>query len=798
MFNKQTLSIFVRHLTKSPVSASINLLGLSIGLTVFILLTVWVKHELSFDNLQVNKNQIYRPSMRMSFGGHVTKISRSQAALLPRLIKDFPQIENGVRLTNASRTNPFVVRKEEKVFEERKFYYADSAFFKVFSFQLLKGSSRSVLVEPKSVVISESMAAKYFGTIDPIGKAIEVNNDGEYLITGLMKEAPSNSFFRPQFIASFSSLPVSRDPSWGPAWHETYLLLKKGADVEMLQAKTNRIIAEVFKNETSAAGDYVRYDFMPFNKLYLSSDALEHETTGNLTLVYLFGAIACIVLLVASINYINMSTALFADRAKEIAIKKVAGAMQAQLTFQLLIESALITLIAFSIALGSSALCLPWFNQITRKQFTSAYFLDFPFIVICTSLYLVLVILVGLYPALVLASFKPTHVLKGNFKTSTKGLWLRKSLLIFQFSASIVLIAGSLVIMKQLEFVQKRSIGYDKDHTIILPIDNKAQTMFSQLQTEFTKSGKIASVARSTENPLKINAAYSINIEGDNSKRQVLVNAMAVDTAFIPTLKIGITTGRNFTNSDIQRYQKDTTLLLIFNETAVKTLLPGKRDVLGAKIDFDGIRGELVGVVKDFNFSSLHKSIGPLVLFSDESQFNWMYLSFGSQDITSTINEVREIHKQLLPHRPFDYHFLDEQYDALYAREEQTARICKLFSILSISISSFGLMGLITLSVSQRTKEISLRKVLGASQKSIFLLISSEFGKLLFVSILIGSGLSYWLANEWLNSFAFKTSIGIIPHVFAASVCISILLLLVLYNVWRASQMNPTKALRIE
>ncbi len=784
-----------RYLKNHKAGYAINVTGLAVGVAVFILLIGWVRHELSYDQFHEHGRYIYRPSMMINFAGFKKNISRSQSSLMPWLLKNFPQIEAGTRLINSSRVNPFFVKNGDRTFEERKFYYADSTFLSVFSFELLKGNPATVLREPNSVVLTQTTAKRYFGDDDPIGKAIDVNDEGEYIITGLLKDIPDNSLLRPDFLASFSSLPVSRDASWGPAFYETYLVLQPDADVVAIEGKTNVMVAELFKNETSSAGDYVKYNFMPFHNLYLTSAVQEGETTGSIQNVYLFGAIALIVLLATIFNYVNMSITLAADRAKEIVLKKISGASRLLLVGQIMIESAISTGIAFVAALVIVYFSLQKFNEIASKNFDISFFFDgFSFISLAL-LFILVVVLVGLYPAFVITAFEPVSVLKGRAGTRSKSKILRKVLLGIQLTASVGLVAGALLIVMQMDFVRGREAGYDKDHVLILPYDKKTADVFRQFRTEVIKAGAVTSVGRSTESPVKISSAVSVNIEGEGAVRQVLVNVMAVDSAFTSTLKIPIVEGHNFSAADVLVAKDDATFHFLINESAAREIFPGKREVIGLRIDMDGLVGEVVGVMKDFNFASLHQAVGPLVLYPDEKNFNWIYLSMESDQMQISMRKVADIYNSMLPHRPFEYHFLDEQYDAQYASEDRVSTVSNLLSILTVIISSLGLMSLAAFSIHQRMKELSIRTVLGATWRNLMLVIFSDFVWVVTVAIVAGCSIAFGLGRQWLNTFAYKVDIGIFPFMVSAGACLGLLATLILYHTLRVYRSNPMKVL---
>jgi putative ABC transport system permease protein len=798
---KNYLIIAWRSLQKHFTYSAINILGLSLGFATFILLATWIRHELSYDQFHEKSKQIYRGSMEYSFGGQTSRTSVSPTALLPVMQKNFPEVVNGTRVYNPSAWNPYIVRRDDKLFQESKFYFADSAFFQVFSFKLIKGNSDKVLANPNAVVITQSTAKKYFGNEDPIGQVLLINNRTDYTVTGLMEDIPSNSHFQFDFLGSFSSLAVSKQQSWWSANFQTYLLLQPGADINSLAYKTNAIVKKELASELTNPGDYVKYNFMPLTDIYLRSDFAEHEVVGNIQYVYLFGLIALLIVAIAGINYVNLATVRAADRAKEVGVRKVVGAMKNQLFIQFIGESMIITFISFIVAFILSQLGLPGFNMLTGKSFQMFDLIQPEFVAICLAAAFVIALIAGAYPALAITAFKPINILKGNFRTSSKGIWLRQTLVIFQFSISIVMIVGTIIILKQVNYIQNKRLGYEKENVLVLPLDRKTEEVFSQLKTELLRSGKAKSVARASESPTKLQGGYGISVEG-GSEKGMITTATPVDEEFIPTMSMELMAGRNFTEIEIQKAEEDTTgnsYTFILNESALKELSINIDKAVGTKVRLSERKGQIIGVVKDFHFNSLHEKIAPLVLFPEKQQFNFIFVKLAPGDVKQSLAAIKEICASVTPHRPFEYKFLDEQYNALYSSEQKIGAICSVFATLTIIIACLGLFGLVAFAASQKVKEIGIRKVLGATSPGIVLLITKDYSKLVIISIIIGLPLAYYLIeNLWLDSFAYRTDIGVWPFVMAAAGCLIIAFGTASYQAIRASMIDPVNALRRE
>lgn len=795
---KNYLLIAIRSIRKHLSYSLINIFGLGLGLTVCILIVIWIQHELSFDRFHENGENIYRSSLEYSFGGQTSKTSVSPTALLPVLSRNFSEIKTGVRLYNPSSFSPFVVSTEGNKFQESNFYFADSSFFSVFTFPLLHGDPKTVLNAPNTIVFSKSSAKKYFGETDPLGKVVRVNDAREYTVTGVMNDLPDNSTLQADFIASFSTLPQSKDEQWWSANYETYFLLQDHADVTSLTQKTNAIVKEALGSELSGANDYVIYNWIPLADIHLYSDMNESQPVGNIQYVYIFSGVAFIILLLAAINYINLTTARAMDRAKEVGIRKTVGAQRLQLVLQHLSESFLVTLFAFIVALLLVQLLLPFFNSITGKELTRVFFTSPSFIVGGLLSILGITFLAGAYPALAITSFRTVNVLKGNFKTSTKGVWLRKTLVIAQFCISVLLMVGTITISKQLDFMQTKKLGYEKENIILLPLDRKTEEVYTQLKSEFLRTGKAVAVTRATESPTNVRGGYSLSVEGSSNEKGIIVTATSIDPEFIPMMNMELIAGRNYTEADMLSHRTDTTYGFVVNESVVKEIGLQPENALGKRVIVNGRRGEILGVVKDFHFTSLHEPIAPFVFFNEESQYNYVFVKLESGPVQETLAKLKEVYSMTVPHRPFEYQFLDQQYDALYTSEQRLSFLFTVFATLAMVIACLGLFGLVSFSAAQKTKEIGIRKVLGATASSIVLLITKEYTRLILLAIILSVPLSIWITGVLLEGFAYKTSIGPLYLMGVAGLSFILALGTASFQAIKASLINPSESMRSE
>ncbi len=792
---KNYLIISFRNLRKHFSYSLINIFGLGLGLATCLLLTTWIRHELSFDKFHEKADRIYRFSLEYAYGGQVVETSVSPTALLPAMLT-LPETETGVRVVKVSGRNPFIIQHNDKQFQEYKFYAADSTFFDVFSFPLISGNPKTALSEPYSLVLTKTSAKKYFGTEDPIGKMLKVNGTQEYTVTGMVDDIPSNSHFRFDFLASFISLPAAREqPQWWSANYQTFIVLAKNASVESLDKKINDIVKREVAMEE--AGSYVKYNAMPLTDIYLRSDLKsEPEVVSDIRYVYIFSAVALLILVIACINYINLATAKAADRAKEVGIRKVVGAVRKQLFVQFIGESVIITLAAFVFGFFLSELLLPLFNQVTGKEFSFAVFLEPSFLTISVGVLLIIALLSGAYPAFAITAFKPVSVLKGNFKASGKGIWLRKSLVVFQFGISIILITGTIIIVKQLNYIQAKNLGFDKENTILLPLDNKTREVFQTLKNEWMRSGAVVNVGRGSESPVTIQAGYSVNV-AESTNQGIATAGLLVDEGYLPTVGLEMKDGRNFNENDVKIAEKDTIFSFILNEAALAALYLDESNAIGKKLSMNGRQGEIIGIVKNFHFASLHTGIRPLVIFP-EDQYGKIFVRLAPGEVSAQLEKIKSVYGSLVNHRPFEFQFLDQQYQALYTNEQRMSSVFVVFATLAIIIACLGLLGLVAFSASQKTKEIGIRKVLGATPANIMVLITGDFTKLVIIALLIGIPSAYWIMTQWLNDFAYRTDLGFIPVVLATGLCLFIAFASAGYQALKAALLDPAKTLRSE
>jgi putative ABC transport system permease protein len=805
MFNNY-IKVVLRNISRNKLYSFLNIAGLAIGAACCILILLYVQDELSFDRFHDNADRIYRVNSHFTIKDRVMNMATTAHVQGPMLQTEYPEVENFVRFNGYGA--PLVIRYKDKKFSEEKFLWVDHTIFDVFSFKILKGNPQEALVKPDTVVITEKMAKKYFGGEEPLGKKLRVHNDTYYTVTGVVANFPKTSYFQPDFLASFSTLKL--EPSGNTAGdlvsnvdYYTYLLLKDGADHKDLEKKFTGFVDKYLASTLKPLGGAVKFELQPLTEIYLHSDQeLEMERTGDITYIYLFSGIGLFILLLAILNFMNLSTARSTNRAKEVGLRKVMGAGRSQLIRQFLGESLILTLFALIIALMLVYVLLPTFNSISGKELSIGYFSN-PYLLLgLLGLLLFAGLLGGSYPAFFLSAFRPVAVLQGKFKKGAKGSILRIILVSLQFTVSIVLIIGIFIINKQLNFVHNKKLGYDKEHVIALRIRNEdTQKKIETFKNELLRNPGITDVSASSSLPLGRNGLSAHHAVGKPKDELIMLYSQIVDEDFFDTYNIKMVQGRNFSKN----YATDSQESIIINQAAAKKL--GWVDnALGKEIELfmsmDSMRKyKIVGVVKDYHFQSLHEKIEPLILYNANpygGNFYRLSIRCKPGNIQGTLSFVESKWREFDSKYPFEYVFLEDRYESLYRGEERLAQLFGYFTLLAVIIGCLGLFGLSTFSAEQRTKEIGIRKAVGASIISVVLLLIREFTKWVFLAVLIAWPLGYFIVNEWLKNFAYRTALGLDTFLLPALLALLIAVLTVSYQAVKTALANPLDSLRYE
>ncbi len=792
---KNYFKIAIRNLLGNKMLSFINILGLAIGIACCLLIALYVHHEMSYDKFHTKGDRIVRVTMEYAFDGEPSKVAVTGNKVFPAFRRDFPEVENGVRIYNT----PAIVKYGDKVFDEKAFVYADSTLFDMFSFRLLKGSTRHVLQQANTVVLTASSAKKYFAGEDPIGKTLRINNQKDFIVTGVAEDCPGNSQIKFDMVASFYSLDEDRykEESWWDASYYTYLLLKDAEAGKTLEAKIPGYMRTQRKEADVSGNSYITYHLEPLKKVHLYSK-LEGglEPAGDYRYPYIFSIIAVLILGIACANYMNLTIARASKRAKEVGIRKVIGAFRKQLFGQFMGESIITVAIALFISLLMVKLLLPTFNLLSAKQLTFSSIFQPSAMWVLVAILLTIGLAGGSYPALILSAFNPLKVLKGNFKASSSGVWLRKSLIVIQFIISVSLIVCTIIIQSQLSFIQNKKLGYNKEHVVVLPSDKFVREKISTLKSEFRTNPNVLNISTCNQTPAFIPGQYSL-MQDD---KHMIVTAVRTDKDFIKTLELKLLSGSDFTDAEqllADSIVKDMPRPIIINESAAKLLGWTAQQAVGKAIKFQGKNSVIKGVVNDFHFSSMHDAIGPFIIFLSGYTSN-ILVKLSRDQLPQTLEFLKEKWRTLAPHRPFEYEFIDDQFNKLYTAETRTGKIFYVFALLAIGLACLGLFGLAAFTAQQRMKEIGIRKVLGASVVSIVTLLSKDFIKLVLFASIIAFPLSLLAMSKWLEDFVYRVKISWVVFAIAGITALLIALITISFQAIKAAIANPVKNLRTE
>ncbi len=789
----------------------INLFGLAVGLTCCLLIALYIRQELSYDTYHQNADRIYRVTRNFSDPDGNVNLHLANVAppFGPLLKNDFPDIQHVARTL---QTNTLLAVNQERVFNEQEVFFAEPEFFKIFTVPVQQGNPDKALAEPYSIMLTEKMAKKYFPEQNPMGQVLRLNNQFNVKVAGVYESFPVNSHFHPDFLVSFTTLEDSTIygkqnllTNWGNNAFNTYLLLPQNYPIKNLEAQFPAFIDRHMTDDPSnpvKPSAWTKLFLQKLTDIHLRSHLdSELEPNGNITNVYLFSAVALFILIIACINFMNLSTARSSLRAKEIGLRKVMGATQSTLIRQFLSESTLFALLAVVLAVAFTRLFLPLLSKFTGQAISfslgNAWFL----ILVLVGLALLVGLLAGSYPALFLSSFQPVTVLKGKLTIGRNSVSLRKTLVVLQFAISVVLLVCTAVVYKQLYFLRNQNLGFNKEHVVTVNLPDELSEPYNAFRNEVLATGQVAAAARSVGVPSDrlLNSMGSVQIQKKDSlaPSPVSFQYLAVDDAFVNTYQLKVIAGRNFNNRE---YPTDDSLAFMLNEAGVKMLgFNDPQEALGRNIEYGNRKGKLVGVLQDFHFESLHQKIKPLIFFMpDGNGYNDLSFKLPGNQLQAGLAHLQATWQKFLPHRPFEYTFLDEKFGRLYASEQQLGTLFTIFSGIAILIACLGLFGLASFAMEQRAKEISIRKVLGASVAGIVTLLSRDFLKLVLLANLLAWPIAWYGMYHWLQDFAYRTSLSAWTFGFATVLALLIALVTVAFHALKAASSNPVNALRNE
>ena len=796
---KNYLKLTLRQLLRHKGFSLINIIGLTTGLVSCILIGLYISDELSYDKFHANADRIVRVTMEYGKGSSSTQVATTGTKAGPQFKRTFPAVKEYTR----ALLFPANIGLGAEHFTEKKFLYADSSFFSVFTFPLLKGDPNA-LRDPANLVLTASAAKKYFGGTDIIGKTVRLNDSRDATIAAIVRDPPRNSQIQFGIVTSFANMDASKSEEWWTANYITYLLLQDGSSVGSLQQQVNDFMqTPAVRKEAGLNGsDFLHYHLEPLKRVHLYSSLTGFEPNGSITYVYVLFLIAALILAIACFNYTNLAIAQSSSRTGEIGIRKVLGALKSQLFTQFTGESLLVTFIALILAIGASLALLPFYNDMTGKHLVATDILQFQTLATIVIAGIIIGLLAGSYPALVLSNTKLISILRSGFRITGGHAGLRRTLIVIQFVISLFLIITTVVIVQQMNYIRNKNLGLDRDHVIVLPIDYRILNHYDALKNAVKGLPGVTSVSGSYNLPISADWGDGLNAVTDHGPVSFSITAIPADLNYLTTMNMQLVAGSDFTAADLPANTTggDTTkpaYRYILNETAVRKIGWTPQEAIGKTIS-RGDPGIIKGVVKDFHFASMHESIGPLMLFADTQFVRHMLIRVKGEHLPQTISDLASTWKTYIPMRSFDYHFLDEDYNNLYTAEQRTASIFTLFASLAIVLACLGLFGLAAISTVQRTKEISIRKVLGADLLNICLLVSKNFLQLVLIAIAIAAPLAWQAAGKWLEGFAYRIPVHLWIFPVAGGSVVLLAFATVSFHALRAALTNPAKSLKTE
>ncbi len=801
------LKIAIRNLFNSKLFSFINIFGLSVGITCTFLIVLYILDEFSYDRFFKDGDRIYRVALNRVYPDNEVDYAVIPISIGEAMDMDFPEVESCTRVF--SQDNEFITQLGERTFRERYVILADSNFFDFFNFSLIAGDKSTVLKTPNGFVLTESTARRYFGDSSAIGKMINVPN-GEIMVTGVCKDVPKNSHFRFDFVGNLAITGLTRQPDYLAFSVKTYLKIKAGTDHEALEAKFPDLVERyaagqiesrmgVTYKEYIAAGNGYNYFLQPLKDIHLHSNLRnEIKPNGNIIYVYIFIIVAGFLLIIACINFMNLATARSTDRALEVGMRKVLGAEKKQLVWQFLNESLATVVFSIIFALVLTELMLPAFNNLAGKKLEIHYFGNWFTLPILLGLGLFVGFIAGSYPSFILSAMQPLHFMKGRFISTKSGSFLRNLLVVFQFSISIILIAVTLLVGKQMDYFMNKDLGFNEENVLQLERTFFLREDLDAFKQELIKYPDIESVA-SSNTPVSGGYYFGNFFQTSNMSSEVLTtDAMVIDENFIKTLGLTLVEGRNFSK------EFNDSLSLIINESTITEF--GLENPVGSTLYLNRDEGTvskmtIVGVVKDFHNNSLHQNIKAFVLFSDKGPYNGngiLNIKIKPENIKKTITYIDQKWQEFLPEQPITYSFLDENLGMMYSGEKTSSQIFGVFSLLAIVIATVGLFGLATFVTQKRTQEIGIRKVMGSTVVRIITLLSGSFTKLIGIAFIIATPLAFLAMQQWLQNFAYKTSVGLWVFILAGLIALITALVTISFHTLKVANANPADSLRYE
>ena len=784
------LKIAVRNLKKQKGYSIINISGLAIGMACCMLILLWVQDELSYDRFHENLDNIYRVVCKRQNENNIYLFAVTPAPIAAAIKRDFPEIEKATML---GFQGGFTVKCGNEVFRESRYRFVDTDFFEIFSFRFVQGGPETVFSNPYSVVLSEEMVDKYFSNQDPIGKTLTIDGQFDVTVTGVIQNKPKNSTLHYNFLSPFQILMKEHaepgdEEDWNQHAHSTFVKLSPNTSIQTINEKICNYKKDIIDPESD-----ITYFLQPFDRIHLHSSHISDGFSGkgNIQYIYLFSVLAILILMIACINFINLMTARSTGRAKEVGLRKVVGAFRSNIIRQFYGETVFLALLAFLLAILLVYMALPEFNSIARKELSFAVMGNLKILAGMAGIVILTGIVSGSYPAVYISAFQPVTILKGSNRSSSKGFWLRKILVVSQFTLSIILIIAATVLSKQLHYIRNKDLGYNRNQLISIPMPASIIDRFEIIKAEVQRIPDIVNVAGSSSPiPWKQTRIAGLEWEGCDPDNDVRFNIDFIDDDYINTLEIEMIDGEHFSK---EKSREGTSFIL--NEEAVRQM--GLEDPIGKRFDFFE-SGQIVGILKDFIFDSFQNPIEPLLFVYAPSELRYIHIKMQPFNISESIDVIEQTWKRINPNVPFRYDFVDDDFNILSLTEQRIGTIFRWSAILGILISCLGLIGLASYVAVQRTKEVGIRKVLGASGVEIFIMMIREFLKWTLLANLIAWPIAWFVINEWIKNYAYRIDIGWMIFASSGTIALFMAILTVGYQAVRAALANPVNSLQYE
>ena len=798
---KNYLKISLRNLQKRKLYTGINLLGLTVALVSFLAISLYIYHEWSYDRMYSDADRIYKINQEFVSGGERQLVGTSPSMLPAVLREEFTDVEKATLVFDLGIFSTVMIDAGEGNQEESKFAYADEFFFDVFDFKILAGQRSNLLQNPFEMVLTQSTAERLFGGVqNALGKALKVDGR-DYEVKGVMENFPSNSHLEFDFLASFKTHRHGKEPQWSPSNYYNYVKLKPGVEIAGFEQNMAQMVDRYLGSDQEEYGFQTDFFTQSVTAIHTGDPDLSTVKPGvNLKYLYIFGIVALLLIIIGVINYVNLATAEATERNKEVGLRKVMGASRSQLFGQFVSESMILTFGALLTSLLVIYMLSPILSNWVQVPIQMDLLSSPVGLIFLAGVLLIVGFFSGAYPSLILSRMEPIRALGNKIKLGS-GAWVRKTLVVFQFFVSMGLLISTLVVKNQLDFMREVRLGYDKEQLIALSYPYQAREKMPLIKEEMKRSGGAVSIAQAADMPIHIKAGYNIFPGGDN-QREFMITGYAVDHDLAATLNLEFLAGENFSETDIQRNQlKDGTeeFPVLLNESAAREMGWNAQDAVGKRINLGYMSNSVVkGVVGDFYFNSLHQKVGPLVIFHDPMEANVLLIKLPTGDPSAYLASLEKVWNEQAPDRPFNPQFVDQAYANLYAAEERSSLVFTIFAGIAVFIACIGLFGLVSYVALRRTREISIRKVLGATPSDVLSVLAMDFIKLLGISSLMAVGFGLWFSRTWLQDFANQATIGWFPYLISIVIVFCLAILTIGYRTWKVYRVNPSQTLKSE